>query len=147
MSKNKKIIYMIVGVIVLAGTFYGGMTYGGNNVRAAIMSRGLGLGQNTTFAGARGTRGVGAFGGATTGQVVAKDSQSITVSTADGGSKIILINNNTPVSKQASGSMTDIVVGTEISITGTTNQDGSVSAQSVQIRPKMQAAAPTPVGQ
>ena len=145
MNKNKKIGFVVGGVVVLIVVFYVGMFFGKGQVSNKNIPDLQAFGQNGAFPkGARmGNPGVGF----TTGQVVAKDSQSITVSTINGSSKIILINNNTPVSKQASGAMTDIVVGTEISITGTTNQDGSVSAQSVQIRPKMQAAAPTPVGQ
>ena len=136
---NKKIIYVVMGVIVLVGVFYAGMTYGGNNVRAAITSRGLGLGQNGgTFSG----RGARSGGGFTTGQIISKDATSITVSLTGGGSKIILLDSSTPINKQAAGTLTDLTVGTEVSVTGTTNGDGSVTAQSVQIRPKMPTTAP-----
>ena len=141
-NMNKKIVWIVVGIIVLVGVFYGGMTYGGNNVRAAITSRGLG--QNSTFAGTRGARGAGAFGGATTGQILSKDATSITVGLTAGGSKIIFLDNSTPITKQTSGTMADLTVGTQVSVMGSANADGSLTAQTVQIRPANPAKNTTP---
>jgi len=125
---NKKIIYVVVGVIVLAGVFYGGMLYGKTQTKA------LTTGQNAAFAGR--TRGAGgAFGGATIGQIISKDATSITISLQSGGSKIIFLDSSTPITKQATGTMSDLAVSTNVVVTGTTNTDGSISAQSIQIRP------------
>jgi len=145
---NKKIVLIVIGIIVLVGVFYGGMTYGKSQTSASPIG-----GQTATFGGgARGTRGAGGFGGATIGQIISKDANSITVSLtsggpaspSQGGSKIIFLDSNTPITKQASGTMVDLTVGTQVSITGTANTDGSITAQSVQIRPKMQVPAPAP---
>ncbi len=150
-ENSKKIGLVILGVLVLAGTFYAGMSYGGNNVRAAINSRAGTFGQNGMM-GARSGKNVGNFGGFTTGQIISKDANSITVqignagsnptqnqggpaSTSLGGSKIIFLNSNTKVLKQTTGTLTDLAVGTQVSITGTPNTDGSINADSVQIRP------------
>ena len=62
MNKNKKIGFVVIGIIVLVATFYGGMTYGGNNVRAAISSRSQGFNQNGATGG-RGARTGGFVGG------------------------------------------------------------------------------------
>jgi hypothetical protein len=136
MNTNKKISFVVVGIIVLVGVFYGGMTYGGNNVRAAIMSRTQGAGN---FAGRMG--GVRNAGGFTVGQIISKDTTSITVSMPAGGSKIIFLDGSTPVTKQASGTLADLVIGTNVSVTGTANTDGSISATAVQIRPNMPQGA------
>jgi hypothetical protein len=138
-----------VGVVVLVAVFYGGMMYGGNNVRAALNSRGTAFGQN----GAPGMRGARNIGGFTAGQIIAKDANSITVSLQNGGpgmtgtggvassnqsgSKIIFLGTNTTVAKTVAGSIGDLIVGTQVSVTGTPNADGSVNAQTVQIRPNI----------
>jgi hypothetical protein len=143
MDKNKKIVFGIVSIIVLVGVFYGGMTYGGNNVRASINSRGQNFSQNQGSVG--GMRGGRASGGFIAGKIISKDSTSITVqltaggngtaSPTQGGSKIIFLGNSTKITKQASGTLSDLAIGTDVSITGTPNTDGSINAQSVQIRP------------
>ncbi len=136
MDKNKKIGLGVLGIIVLVGVFYGGMVYGGTNVRASMMSRG---GQTfNPMGGARGARG-GIGGGFTAGTILAKDDKSITLQIMGGGSKIIFLDTNTKVSKQTEGSIADLAVGTQVSVTGAANADGSVNAQTVQIRPIMPA--------
>jgi hypothetical protein len=86
--------------------------------------------------------GRGAGSGMIGGEVIAKDMTSITVklrgTQADNsaGSKIIFLSDATQVTKSAQGSTTDLSVGTQISVFGTTNADGSVNAQSIQIRPE-----------
>ena len=139
---NKKIGFVVLGIIVLAGVFYAGMTYGGNNVKAALNSRSQNAGNFAgRTGGARGAGGLG-VGGFTTGQIIAKDATSITVQLTTGGpsgtpsgSKIIFVDNNTKVTKQAAGTLADLAIGTDVSVTGTANTDGSVSATAVQIRP------------
>jgi hypothetical protein len=142
-ENNKKIVWGVAGIIVLVAVFYGGMTYGGNNVRASMISRGQGLG-----AGAR-TRGIGgnafgAAGGFTAGSIISKDDKSITVSLISGGSKIIFLDTNTKISKSATGSLTDLAVGTQVSVMGAANSDGSINATTVQIRPSMPVVNSTP---
>jgi hypothetical protein len=92
-------------------------------------------------------RGTGAGGGRFTaganfisGDVLAKDAQSITVKMRDGSSRIILYASSTEVSKFAAGTIDDVAVGKTIMVNGKTNTDGSITAQTIQIRPPM----PTP---
>jgi Domain of unknown function (DUF5666) len=143
--KNKKIGLIVVGVIVLAGVFYGGMTYG----KSQIPARGQGnqvFNQNGAM-GARGTRGGGGLGGFTGGEIISKDDKSITVKLMNGdptsttanasGSKIIFLDGSTTVTKTATGTVGDLAVGTQVSVTGTPNSDGSITAKSIQIRPQV----------
>ena len=145
MKHSEKIIPIIAAVIIAGGLgFYGGTKYGGQNKVASMMNGGPG-GQG--FAG--GQRGVAAGGrsmaggGFTGGEILAKDAESITVKMRDGGSKIILLAPSTQVLKSTSGSVNDLTVGEQVTVTGTANPDGSISGQFLQIRPAMPAGAPT----
>jgi len=147
---NKKIIWGVVGIIVLVGVFFGGVSYGKSQTTAPIANT-AGF---AAYAGARGTRGGSFGGGATIGKIISKDATSITVqlmtpggsatSTTPVGSKIVLLDSSTPITKEVSGSLSDLTVGTNVSITGTANTDGSVSAKTIQIRPNIPTATTTP---
>jgi hypothetical protein len=50
-------------------------------------------------------------------------------------SEIVLLSPTTQILKSVTGAASDLTVGSEVTITGTTNSDGSVSATSIQIRP------------
>jgi|SRR3989344_920761 len=138
---NKKIITAVLAVVIMGGTFYGGMVYAKN----AMPSRGqFTNGQFTgNINGARGN-GVRASmnGGFTTGEVILKDAGSITIKMQDGSTRIVLVAKSTQVVKSTIVSSNDLVTGINVTVTGTTNSDGSVSAQSVQIRP----AGSVPIG-
>lgn len=77
----------------------------------------------------------GGMGGMVTGSVIAKDDQSITVKLFDGGSKIVFVGASTQVMKSVQGDISDVSVGQSVSVTGSQNQDGSVTARSLDIRP------------
>lgn len=139
---NKK-ISLIVGFIVVAGIcFYGGLKYASaskSSTQANLTPRagstfGSQFGEQRTSRGS-GTNPNGVGGGFTTGQIISKDDKSITVSLVGGGSKIIFFDSSTKVSKSVEGTSADLTTGTMVSITGSVNTDGSMSAQSVQIRP------------
>ncbi|NNM83802.1 hypothetical protein HKL94_01100 [Candidatus Parcubacteria bacterium] len=80
-------------------------------------------------------RGGNAGGEALSGTVVVKDSGSITLSTRDGSSHVILLTPTTRVSKNTPGALTDISVGSTITVFGSSNSDGSISASTIQLRP------------
>lgn len=67
------------------------------------------------------------------GQILSQDSTSITVKLPDGSSKIVMFSDTTPINKTALGSKTDLTTGTGVRIIGTTNSDGSVTAQDIQL--------------
>lgn len=148
-QKNKMIAGAVVVLVVVAGVaFYGGMAYAKGKTGAygaAAMQNGQ-FGAGATGAGRSGARtgfgGAAGMGGATFGQVIAKDDKSITVKLASGGSKIVFITPTTPMSKDAAGSLADVAVGTQVTVTGSANADGSLSAQSIRIgSPTMRGAA------
>jgi len=146
-----KITFGVVGLAVAGAVFWGGMKYGqarvvmpGNGTRLAqfgangqMMERNGG----TNLAGNR--QGGARDAGFLTGEILSKDEKSITVKLAYGSSKIVFTSASTTVSKMSSGTMADLSVGTGVMIQGTTNSDGSLTAQFVQIRP---AESPIPGG-
>ncbi|MBI3442506.1 MAG: hypothetical protein HY007_01965 [Candidatus Sungbacteria bacterium] len=88
-------------------------------------------------------------GGFSGGQIIGRDDKSITIQLRapdqntdngsggqqQGGSKIIFISDSTQVMKAVSGSLKDLSVGQTVTAMGISNPDGSITAQTIQIRP------------
>ena len=136
----KKILPIIIlaAVAVGAGAFYGGMAYAKRSSGAA---RAIMLGQHggnmaSGFQGRQGGQRGGQFSGVA-GDIISKDDKSITVKLRDGGSKIVFFSDQTKIEKTVDGTVDDLEAGKTVMATGSTNQDGSVTAQSVQLRPTM----------
>lgn len=82
-----------------------------------------------------GVRGARNGGGMVGGEIISKDNNGITVKLRDGGSKIIFLTENTPITKSVGATLADLQTGSTISAEGTPNADGSLTARSLQIRP------------
>jgi hypothetical protein len=151
MSNARKFIFIIAGVAIVVGggSFFGGMKYAesknpfkmlrGDTAGFANLSQGDQQARfqqfGTNGAAQRGTRAGGGSGGAMIGgEIISKDDKSITVKIADGGSKIIFFSDTTQITKSAAGSSADLKVGENVSANGTTNSDGSITAQTIQLR-------------
>src|SRR4051812_46854929 len=125
MNKTSAIISIIICVIVIGvGGFYTGMSYGKKSAAAARTAAfgnragaggagGSGFGQGN---GGRGGTGGNGSGGITFGDVLSKDSNSITIKMRDGGSKIIFFSSSTTITKSAAGSIDDIAVGSSVMV-------------------------------
>jgi len=140
--KQQSTVITIVLALVAAGIgFYGGMKYQqskpsqftqqfrNGNFNGSGNGTGNGTGQRTG--------GVRNGGGQILGTILSIDNTSMTVKLADGSSKILLLSTNTTYAKEAAGAMSDLKVGDRVGAFGTTNGDGSVTAQSVQINPQL----------
>jgi cytochrome c biogenesis protein ResB len=133
------ILVIIVGGLLAGGAFYGGMIYGKNKTTQGISQerqqrfQQMGASASGAMGGRSGNQAGNNFA---TGQIISKDDKSITIKLQDGGSKIIFFSDTTGVSKFTTGSSSDLEVGKTVMITGKTNQDGSITAQSIQLRPE-----------
>jgi hypothetical protein len=129
--KRNQTIGAIIGVVVIAGgAFYAGTVYGRGQTpgRGNFANGGTFMVRN--MGGARGTAGFVA------GSIVSADNGSISIKMQNGSStQLVLIGANTQVLKSVEGSASDLTVGTDVTITGTPNSDGSLTASSIQIRP------------
>lgn len=144
LHKKHLTTWIIITVVLVAVAFYAG---GAHAKRSLSKNMGQ-AGALFAEGGQRGGRQMGRFGagaGFVTGSVLSKDDTSMTVKMRDGSSKIVLYTGTTQVLKSTTGAATDVVVGGQVSIQGAQNSDGSITAQSIQIRPDMPAVS-TPTG-
>jgi len=135
---NKTITTIAVIIAVGAGSFYAGTKYSQSQSLAAAGSMG-GRGQEAFQRGGdmgQGRRAgmMGNMGGFSGGEIIAKDDKSITVKLGDNGSKIIFLSDSTQIMKAAAGSLKDLTIEQNITAMGTPNPDGSITAQTIQIR-------------
>lgn len=160
---NKKLIPVIGTVILVGGlAFFGGTKYqssktsvilaGGRNGSFASALQNIPSSQreqvqqdlqNATTPSARaqvlqkygisGSFGGGGDRGATSGSVIAKDDKSITVKQSDGSTKIIYYSNLTTVTKSSLAAVSDVNNNSQVSVNGSLNSDGSVTASNIRI--------------
>ena len=134
--KKHLTIWIITTIVLVIVSFYVGDKHGQSSLKNSFASRGAAIGMSAGGA-ARGRFAAG--GGAVTGSVIAEDATSMTVKTRDGSSKIVLYSGSTQIAKSTAGAISDVAVGSNVSVIGTQNTDGSVTAQNIQIRPDMPA--------
>lgn len=127
-ATNIVVIAIVIGVGAAGAGFFGGMKYqqskfGQMTPSTANKQRG----QNMT--------GGGSFGGVRPiiGEIKKIDKESIIVQLKDGSSKIIILSGTSLVSKTEYLSVNDLQTGTQVGVFGTLNEDGSVTAQNIQI--------------
>lgn len=152
---SKKTILVLIAAVVIAGAggFSAGLKYGQsknkNNFFSARDSAGFfastesGNGQPRMQIFNNGSGGTGAGramrvdDGFANGEILSKDDQSLTVKLRDGGSKIVFFSESTAVTKNASGSLAELKIGDTVTAIGPANPDGSITAESLQLRPAM----------
>ncbi|HUY05154.1 MAG TPA: hypothetical protein VMV62_00305 [Candidatus Paceibacterota bacterium] len=134
MHTQKKLVTTgVIALVIGAGVGYAGAGML-NRPAAAPFARG-----NWNAGGAGSMMRGGAGSGFLTGTVVSKDATGMTLNTRDGSSHVVFVTPDTNVSKSVGGTIADVSVGATVIVSGTTNSDGSVSANLIQLRP-----APSP---
>ena len=138
--KKNLILILIVLIIVGAGGFFGGMKYGESqalkNLTPEKMREIFQQGGGQLFTQNQGQR-QRTGQNFVLGQVISKDEKSLTIKLADGSTKIVFFSQSTQISKATEGSIEDIEIGKEVSVSGTQNEDGSLTARTIQISPRL----------
>ncbi len=128
---NKTFITSVVITVIIAGgiAFYGGIKYDQSQQPAT--------GQRPQqFSGGRRNNGQGGnINNFVAGEILSKDSQSVTIKSNDGSSKIVFFSSTTKIMQSTEGTPANLMVGKQAIINGSANQDGSFNAQIIQIRP------------
>ncbi|MFA5080544.1 MAG: hypothetical protein WC472_02870 [Candidatus Paceibacterota bacterium] len=140
--KKEYIIFTIILIVAMGGSFFGGMKYqeSKSGARFGQMQNGQMKDQTQGIAGQGMTRQKGGLVG---GEILSKDEKSIVLKDRSGGSKIIFLSESTQFLKSAAGSVDDIVIGSNVTVTGNQNPDGSVTAKIIQLS----SQAVTPINQ
>ena len=143
---TKKLIMLIAGGLIIFGLgFWGGMTY--QKKKTTTGKESFANGERPSMPdGTSGTKGNGngtppsGFGngrnggGMTEGEIISKSDTSLTIKTSDGSTKTVYFSDSTTISKNETGSSSDLAVGTKVSVSGTTNTDNSVTGKMIMIR-------------
>ena len=136
--KKDKLIIVGSAVLLILLAFFGGLSYGKNSAGSKISKGGQffagNLNEQTPNGGMM--RG-GQTGGFTGGEVVSVDDKGFTVKLRDGSSKIVFLSGATEILKFATGTVSDIRVGEQVTVSGSANGDGSITAGSIQLRPQV----------
>jgi uncharacterized protein with beta-barrel porin domain len=69
------------------------------------------------------------------GEIIKADGNSITVKMADGSSKIVILSDSTEIGETTTVGKDKLTIGSNVVVFGTENNDGSVTAENVQLNP------------
>lgn len=127
MKYAKLIVWVVVMLLLISGSFFGGMKYGQTKKPSGVPGFAKGQGG---LGRANNTRG----GSMTNGEIISQDDKSVTVKTQDGSSKVIYFSDSTKITKSTTGSTSDLKSGAQVIVSGSSNTDNSVTATDIQIR-------------
>ncbi len=71
------------------------------------------------------------------GEITSVADNSITVKMTDGSSKIVILGNNTKVSKSTEVQKSELKAGVKVAVFGTPNTDGSVTGSNIELDPAL----------
>ncbi len=149
MKNQQTITSIVVAVGVSALSFLGGLKYAEMNPKIISPSEyGAGGGYRMMDRNGQGggtQQGTGRQGGTTMrngfrpvfGEILDIDGSTMTVKLTDGSTKIVVLTDKTTASTQTEAKVSEIKTGEKVSVMGTTNTDGTVTADSIQINPVM----------
>ena len=142
MKDSKTLLVMFAVAILTAGAgFYCGIVYqkgktpkvGPNGFMARDFNRD---GRNQMPLPGSGGRMAGGMLRPVVGEILSKDDKSVTVKLQDGSSKLVMLSSSTVINKAEKVDAGALIVGETVRVFGTTNSDGSVTAQDIQLNPE-----------
>lgn len=141
MHSQKTVIALVIALVVVGGgAFYGGTAYAKRTAMAGRQAAFGGAGGQNRGGFAAGGAGRNA-GGFASGEILSKDDKSITIKSRNGGSQIIYYSDSTKIGKSVEGTSADLILGEQVVVSGKTNTDGTVTAQTVDVRPALPPGA------
>lgn len=122
-------VTFVICIVVSAVAFFAGMKYQQTRVPQFMQfsGRGVQLGRGNMPGGNRNVR----MNRPVSGEITKKDDTSVTVKMNDGSTKLVILSSVTKVHKNAETTKDELKTGTQISVIGTENSDGSVTAQDI----------------
>lgn len=125
---------VIVAVVFGAVGFFGGMQYQKSQRQNYFSGQFNMMGQSGVrrFSGQGGNTNASAV----RGEILSTDNNSITVKLPDGSSKLVLLGSNTNITEATSASKESLKAGQQVAVFGSSNSDGSVTAQNIQLNPQ-----------
>lgn len=139
--KNNIIVSVLATLVIAGGIgFYAGMKYSSSNTSTTQITAGQFQRDGGVGRGGRSANGM------TSGEILSRDATSLTIQMRDGGSRIIFLAGSTQVIKADPGTTTDLMSGEQITAIGGANADGSMTAQTIQIRPRKFGTTTPPSG-
>jgi hypothetical protein len=137
----KKQLLLTIGIVLLVGgiAFYVGMKYN-QSAKSAVSGNGAYQQRTGSFNGTQRAisgsgQGLSGQGGLSSGEIISKDGNMLTIKLRNGGTALVLLSASTVVNKYSPGELNDLVVGDQVMVSGEKGADGSLSAKSVQIQP------------
>lgn len=124
------IVWLVVALAALGGGYAWGHASAGRSGGGYAGAGAFASSTRRSFAG-----GGASGGGIATGQISAMDSSSITLQLANGNSEVVFYSSSTQISEPKTVPVSDLAVGTNVMVAGTSNSDGSLTAESIQVRP------------
>lgn len=129
---SKIIISVLLSLIVAgAGGFLGGVKYQQSKSPQSFRQFGQMMGDPRIAPGQG--RAMGTSFRPVNGEILSADDKSITVKLPDGSSKIVIFSDKTVINKVTPVQKSDLKTGDKVTVLGTQNSDGSVTAQSIQL--------------
>ena len=136
----KRWLIPVVAVVVIAvgvGCFFGGRATVSTTAKvpAGFPTSGAMSGSGAQGAyGAYAGRGGRGGGNMVIGSIIANDGTTITVKTSNGSTKIVMFSGSTTISKTETGSASDLTVGQEVTVSGSTDSaTGTVTASTISV--------------
>ncbi|MFA6131461.1 MAG: hypothetical protein WC702_00115 [Patescibacteria group bacterium] len=135
---QNKIIAIVLGVIVVAGlSFFGGMKYGqmsGGGFGGGMPPDGMAFSGGVPDLNSEvSIRKIGQGGGLIAGEIISIGENNLTIEMFDGGSKTVYWSDSTEVTKATAGATTDLIVGAQVTVTGS-ESNGTTTAKTIQIK-------------
>jgi len=134
MAKNNLLITIVVAVVAVGLGFFGGMQYSKTKTTNNMPTGGQRLGgPSGSQQRINSQTGAPVSPRPVSGDIISIDTNSITIKTQDGSTKILTYSSSTKVSKTTDGSISDLKVGDQVTAQGSESTQGTITTQNIYV--------------